>query len=412
MRHTRINHRPFDFAIFALLSFGLILSPIAASDRLQAQSVLSGDLLFTTGQLNANGIPGSRNILARLDRRTGQAIAWYSDPSAVYLKAVSWSPQGDLLAFVRAEFDGKRYPAQLCLLNRSGARQRCFTDTPVGYSSVYNDYLVTWSGDGKRLYFASGDDKTRRLIEAEVSTGRTLRVLYEYDLQDNELENPPVLAWTNDLSYLTLGAGDNTRVQQGLPVFMVDLKTQQRIDLVHIRGASGSSLFVVCPYFSPQGMYLTAYNFDVPETPAIPQFLILDKQVNILSIVKPSAPFNASPQGCPAWQKDENAFYFDVAQATEQASTLSIVKYTLQSRQFMWYFQSGALNDLAEATVNSHLSLSPDEAFLAFVSPFDPGVKLGTQVTIISATGGLQRYRLPFRFSSDPIWIPQNGTTF
>ncbi len=396
-------------SLLSLLLLMIVANFSAAPLRAQADTASPADLIFSTGQVTPNGLAQAHNVLARLDAATGQASPFYTDESAVYLKALSWSPAGDRLAVLRVQFDGRNYTSQLCLLDQAGAPQGCFDDAPVGYTAVFDDNAITWSPDGSRLYFVGGDATTRRLLEADVQTHQTRRSLYEYALSAGELDHPPVLAWTTDLATLTLGAGDQTRVQQGMPVLRVDLDTGATVDLAHVPGAPGSSLFVVCPYFSPQGTYLTAYNFDVPETPSQPQFLLLDKQGAIVSTIEPAPPLNALPTGCPAWQADEAAFYFPVTRGTPQSSSLSIVKYALDDTQFSTAFESGQLDDLAQATVISRLSLSPDGQFLAFDSPYDPALNPGTQVTVVALTPPtptLQRYRAPFDFSSDPLWTP------
>ncbi len=399
------NHFRWSLIFFLILSIGL------GSRSLDAQTdlALSADLIFSTAQPNPNQPPQTHNILARLDAETGAISPFYTDQSAVYLKALSWSPAGNRLVFLRAEYDGRHYAYQLCLLDQSGAAQGCFDDAPVGYFSVYNPNPVTWSPVGDRLYFVSGDETTRRLVEADVATHKTLRIIYEYPVPDNQMNNPPTLAWTNDLADLTIGAGDPTRVQQGLPVLLVDLNTQQTVDLAHIPGATGTSPFVVCPFFSPKGTYLTAFNFDVPETPSQPQFLILNQQGAIVSTITPSAPLNVLPMSCATWQADEQAFYFPLSQGTQSASTLRILKYSLDSQQFSTAFDSGQLTDLAEASLVSPLALSPDGQFLVFDSPYDPAINDGTQVTVIAlaqTAPTLRRYSAPYRFSSDPLWSP------
>ncbi len=400
----RVNH-------FSLFLFCLLLAIPLASAGLLAQPdfPLPADLIFSTGTADTNALPQTHNVLARLDAGTGQVSAFYTDESAVFLKALAWSPDGSRLAYLRVQYDGRRYSAQICVLSWRGVSEGCFDDAPVGYFSVYNPQRVTWSADGERLYFVGGDETARRLLEADLVTRKTLRIVYEYPVPDNQMDNPPVLAWTNDLAYLTLGAGDHTRVQQGLPVLLVALNGGQTVDLAHIPGTEGSSPFVVCPFFSPAGTYLTAYNFDVPETPSQPQFLILDNRGAIVSASEPAAPFDVLPTTCPAWQSDESAFYFPVAQRSQQASTLRILKYSLDNQQFSLAYDSGQLNDLAEATVISPLLLSPDEQFLAFDSPFNPAVSSGAQVTVIALTPTaqpLRRYSVPFRFSADPLWSP------
>lgn len=385
----------------------LYLSAGLTSEKSLAQTGLSDGLIFSAGAGSTDELPQAHNRLAHLDVTTGQVSPFYTDETAVYLKALSWSPDGSLLAFVRVEYDGRHYPEQLCLLSQDGALQGCFGDAPMGYFSVYNPNSITWSPGGDRLYYVGGDEKTRRLLEADVKARKTLRAIYEYPVPDNQMDNPPVLTWTSDLDYLTIGAGDNTRVQQGLPVLLISIDSGLIVDLAHIPGLEGSSPFVVCPYFSPGGTYLTAYNFDVPETPAQSQFLILDKQGTIVTTIRPSTPLNALPLSCPTWQKDETAFYFPLSQGTQQSSRLRILEFSLDSHQFSVAFDSGMLNNLAEATVMSQMTLSQDEQFLAFDSPFDPAAHDGTQVTVISlaqASHTLQHYSAPFNFSSDPLW--------
>lgn len=397
------NHVRLSLVCLLALWLGL------GSAKLNAQPdlPLSADLIFSTAQIKPNEPPQTHNILARLDAATSEVSPFYTDASAVYLKALAWSPDGKLLAFLQVTFDGRNYPTQLCLLDQSGAAQGCFDEAPIGYFSVYNPNTITWSPAGDRLYFVSGDASARRLVEADVATHKTLRTIYEYPVPDNQMTNPPTLAWTDDLAYLTIGAGDPTRVQQGMPVLLVDLSTQKTVDLAHISGATGGSPFVVCPFFSPQGTYLTAHNFDVPETPSQPQFLILNQQGAIVSTITPTEPLNVLPRSCPAWQQDERAFYFPLTQGDAQASNLRILKYSLDTSQFSTVYNSGQLTNLAEATVNSRLALSPDEQFLVFDSPYDPTISDGTQVTVISlgqSTPTLRRYSAPFRFSSDPLW--------
>ena len=424
-RYTRTNNtstyllelkmlkQRFYWFLLGLLTMVLAVSLNAEPLLAQTDDPAPADLIFSTGQVTPDGLPQAHNVLARLDLATGQASPFYTDESAVYLKALSWSPDGERLAYLRVEFDGRNYADQLCLLDRSGAAQGCFDDAPVGYTAVFYNNDVTWSADGSKLYFVGGDVNTRRLLEADAQTRETLRSLYEYALPPRELDHPPVLAWTDDLAYLTLGLGDQTRIQQGMPAQLIDLNSGEAVDLTHIPDAQGASLFVTCPYFSPQGTYLTAYNFDVPETPSQPQFLLLNTEGTIVATIEAAPPLNVLPTGCPAWQANEASFYFPVTRGTQQSSTLNIVKYALDDGQFSTAYELGELDNLAAATVISRLALSPDEGFLAFDSPFDPALNPGTQVTVIalaSPTPTLQRYSAPYQFSVDPLWSPDSSS--
>jgi dipeptidyl aminopeptidase/acylaminoacyl peptidase len=78
-----------------------------------------------------------------------------------------WSPDGKWLVFTRAsEKEGKKEPAQLCLLAMSGGDAFTFTDLPKGAGNP------KWSPDGKSIVFTSSsnpDDlaKERRKKEKE-----------------------------------------------------------------------------------------------------------------------------------------------------------------------------------------------------------------------------------------------------
>jgi roadblock/LC7 domain-containing protein len=64
--------------------------------------------------------------------------------------APQWSPDGKLLAFVRAvEKDGKPQPAQIYLLAMEGGEARALTDLPKGAAGP------VWSPDGRAIAFSS-----------------------------------------------------------------------------------------------------------------------------------------------------------------------------------------------------------------------------------------------------------------
>ncbi len=91
-----------------------------------------------------------------------------------------WSPDGKLLAFVRAtEKDGKPQPAQIYLLAMEGGDARALTDLPKGASGPQ------WSPDGRAIAFSSttvrGDSDKKKEDEDKSDVRIISRAVYRFN---------------------------------------------------------------------------------------------------------------------------------------------------------------------------------------------------------------------------------------
>ena len=208
------------------------------ASRTQAQPLippLPADLLFVTTTA-ADGFSLPQNIVVRVDTQTMEVSTFYVDDEAWELMPLSWSPQGDLLAIYRSmPRNEETYLAerQLCLLDREGILQRCMQDTPPmhwegePYAWPYL-FPVTWAPDGQTIYFeteypSEGELYGRRIIEADVTTGETLRVLYDYP-------EPRRLVLFSDGNHVGIDIGGSGTVN-GLPA-IINLVTGKQLDIL------------------------------------------------------------------------------------------------------------------------------------------------------------------------------------
>jgi hypothetical protein len=181
------------------------------------------DIVFMAATEKAWEVNGGSFVLALLDADTMTITELYRSTEFA-LKPLSWSPHGDLLAVARARYTDEPGKVELCIITMAGSFQTCFEDKLASFDSREGN-TVTWSEDGTRVRFVTLKEPTWQLVEASVSTGETLRVIYETDFSERERWRRRPTVWTADLKYVGLEVGSPS------PGILINLETHEELDL-------------------------------------------------------------------------------------------------------------------------------------------------------------------------------------
>jgi hypothetical protein len=382
---------------------------------------LPADLLFTTS-IEAGPGDYPRNIIARVDASTLEVTPFYVDSEAFQVMPISWSPQGDLLVIYRMmeplDDSYTLIPRQLCILDRTGVLQRCFDDTPpMHWGGFPEDWLhyypVVWGANGQTLYFMTeyvDEDSSlgygRNLVQVDVFTGETLRVVYTYP-------DPWPISPSPSLNYISVGFWEQWQ-GPGAPAFILNLTTETQLDIPNLV-PNNTSLIRTCIPFSPQGSYFTMKTvYDLtqyaPELEPPENFLfdasdvlllILDMAGNIQHIIgePEGSPAITWSIECPAWQEDEQAIVF---QANNDEHRY-IQRYTLQDQQTTTLYEM-SFDPGRENYVKSPLVPSPDGTHIALTvtdGPYEDRL-----VAVLYPDSEISRIPNTYRFSLYPLWVP------
>lgn len=395
---------------------GLLLqpAPIHQTSAQDDTDQLPADLIFTTGEVTTGNWESSdQNILMYLNAETLEVTPFYIDDEAFYVRAVSWSPDGELLAILRilpAAPGAMWPPKELCLLNRLGQMERCFEEQPPLHLEEGQVYSVTWSADSQKIYYVSENvtgDYTGifRLIEANAATGKTLRVLYEFSKSAGEL--PSNLAWSPDFSSIVFGVDYNMSERVMLNMFtgVLNRATGEQLDLTSVV-PKHTTLSYICPQLSPQGTYLVAragYNpTEYDPGSQLPDYVAHLLLTIVYDYRAGTQVFLGEPDGedtfqfmnCPVWQDYEKAFF--IVGYNIQRDTTAIFKYILEQQTLRVFYDGLPTPDLRDPLV-----LSPNGTHIAFrISRDDP--KIG----VVSPSGEIQIFSDPYEFGLYPIWVP------
>jgi len=398
-----------------LILFNVTL--IDAESRLQIMPPLPADLLFTTTTAMEE-VDYPRNMIVRVNAETLDVSPFYVDNEADTIMPLSWSPQGDLLAIYRImpaiDEDYTLFPHQLCILNRAGVLQRCLNDNPPMHFAgdpqlLQHYYPVAWGPDGQTIYFYteySNSNSTygygRRLIEASVITGETLRVVFDYP-------DPYPINPSPDLNHAVVGFGGEWR-GPGTPVFLVDLAANEQLD-VTTAIPNNTEFRRGCLPFSPNGTYITVIaKYDLatyaPEQDPTMNggkgnlLVILDTQGIIQGIIgQPNGLNTLWNQGCPAWRPDEQAFYF-IASDMEK---VYVMHYSLPDQRLTTLYELKRWPE-QESNIYPPLISSSDGTYLAFT--VSDGPYQDRLVAVLYPDGEIRRIPSPYRFGLYPLWMP------
>jgi hypothetical protein len=389
----------------------LLVITLSLSNNTYAQSsnsTLPNDLLYSIGSAGNEAL--LFNSFAWTDAQTLQSTEFFTDETseASEMRALSWSPNGNYLAFIK---HGGGFTVEVCILTRSGILRLCFSDlTMYSASTLGENYLVTWSENEESIYLLWDEGFVRHLIEVDIATGEIHRTIYEHpETQGREL---PWIYWTPDADYVAIYEND-----RGIRIGYRSVENRQR-DVTILHPATNESfvmptelpnlgMVLFCDYFSPGGHYLVAQTYTDPQQPA---FAVFDLQGNVISTVPYSTmqEYGLTWTYCPSWQFDEEAFYFLAGtideDQTSSSDTISIFKYTLADNTLHLTSQIYPIEDLTEGLPIPPLVTSPDGTHIAF--SMINNEPYSHEVAVVSPTGELIRFNESLPQSFYPLWVP------
>ncbi len=372
----------------------------SSHNKSNISSILPTDLLFTA---DTRGMPYySLNTLMRVDAQTLQTSSFYVADSD-FIRPLSWSPSGELLAFLR--WSSEDY-LEICLLTREGVLQSCFKDSIVKYLFLErgSHYMVTWSEDERYVYFVTDYGQYHRvydvieswgasLVEADVATGQTRRMLHQIEVA-NQL--PSRIYWTEDLHYVeSFPPGEATKT--------IDLWQNTEYLLPQEIPDMGHLTF--CDQFSPQGQYLTA---QASLDNVLTGWVLTTPEGQIVQTVSSDRLQQAeiSWMECPIWQSDDMAFYF--LGGTEEKNYL--FKYVLADDKIIPIKQLSPSETQAPFFVRiypeTRIWLAPDNMTLAI--SFKVAGSTGSKIHILTPTHEwlTDNEGTLVSFGGDLIWFP------
>jgi hypothetical protein len=338
------------------------------------------------------------NILALIDENL-KISQFYFDEKATLVKALTWSPHGNLLAVVKlySTSDLTTVVSSICILDIEGHLQRCMDDEPVKLKNwlLHLDleaYYVTWSADEKYIYFvteninASENRSVRRLIEADVQTGKTTRTLYQIESIAHPGE-APVIRWTSDLSTLLISVTGVGGSRANLPK-IVNLQTHETVELALDRNYDA----VLCPDFSLSGMYLSVINVRG-------QILIYDNHGKIAHKVNIPVKTSNVYVPCPVWSDIEDTFYVYATERFDTTYTSDLYAYSLNENKLERYLP------LENTYLVDKSNMAYHEGYLAFEA-FTPDEGKGLLAIIYPDKEISLIIRGGFVALAHPIWKP------
>ncbi len=393
--------------IIVCLAMSILVTTIRLSEGSE-RGTLPSDLIFETINLPLMSKPGNRSYLVRVAATTSKTTVFYTN-SDWNVHPLEWSPSGKQFAVIL--YDDI---SQICLLNRSGQLQTCMAEKVPNALTELN-YMVSWSPDEQKFYYLTFDDDYYTILEADTNTGKTLRAIYktQFDLADFA-----PFSWTRMLDYVVINA-DNPAFD--VSALLVKLPTQAGmqsveppLELIHpitfqkstISDPTFAQHFLIPCSFSPQDNYIAAYDEHKSSEPAL-LFTIMDKQGN--ERYRLNDANQPIPKRCPAWQNDEQAFYFPVyTKEAEGVFDTSIYKYTLSTNQLAPYY-----NAPHTLFLSSPLQVSPDGKYLAFETLANPDYKptedmppRASGIGVIEPNNHISYYSSVYVYGRRPVWVP------
>ena len=236
------------------------------------------------------------------------------------------------------------------------------------------------------------------LVEADPISGQTVRTLYTYSYDWENGYEAARLSWTDKLDILLVGWGWPLPEPQSEMPMLVDLQTgeialdaiatrvSQIVQATALNENRETGLFVTgCPDLSPQGNYVTMHINSPSLDRELNGLVVLNRQGDAIAVIgEPDRRIQV--RECPAWQADEQAFYFDGVDTSN--GHFYLYRYSLSDQQLTTIYQS-------PVRLKGPIILSPDESCLLF-----SGGRAWCAGSVLKPGGN----ELAFR--AFPVWVP------
>jgi hypothetical protein len=402
-------------------AFVLILMSLTNNQFVGAQSahppVLPADLIMTAGERNSDG-----NIVLSLvlwDSQRGEFRAFYKETSAdvASLKALSWSPDGKLLAFSRGERQKNQAlfsKKEICVINREAVVIACsqnLTESILGASQARGDFIqrVSWSVDSQYMYFAfsTPSQPDSVLLEMEAYTGKISREVFRY--QDTTGGRWPAdLSWTKDFAHLLAGVGYMGRTR----AYGIDMIAVDTYEITYLKPVLGG-LSYVCSGFSPNGQYAAARIVEQLADGKINEgLLIFDLNGQVIASIDSLDGAGERNLYCPTWLPNSLGFYW--VGSDDNAPLAQVFQYTLATNQIgVVYSQPDSPNLVDNPLKGAIQTISDvyivDARYIAATgmgSLNSSGDYGNFQVIVITPTGVGQDLLGNYLFTQDALWLP------
>jgi hypothetical protein len=397
--------------ILLLLFCSMLLSaPISAQDFGDYPS-LPDDLIFISSYEveNEDGTTTDVSELALLD---GGTLTYTSLGERLGVP-LSWSPQGNKIAvgrFVAATDVRGVSEVAVCIITIADVHEVCIEETTnLHYDSRFD---VTWSDDGQKIYFTTWKEGILRLLEADTTTGETVRIIYDSGYRGDEWGIVLLVSWTQNLSHIAIGVGRD----YAKPGLLVNLETHEVVDMNELLQpylyqtdegvvAKHSS---ICgdtnplgdqQVFSPLDNYFVGFvsiTYD-DERRDGGRYIIFDVEGNVIQTFE----IHADYPPCPVWSKDESKLYIPIYVYTPvsdwQESGWLIYEYSFENDEFTIYSP-------ANLEVGTTIIPSSDETHMVFRGYYFGGYA----VYVVYPDGVIRRLCEDEHYCYYPLWRPDN----
>lgn len=394
--------------LIKVIVFVIVITIGATASTASPLDPIEYDILFSYSEVSQVEEDFRPNHLGTFSAITSEATLFYVDEEASGVRPVAWSPSGHHLAMLKFYWsDDLMMPteSEICILWRDGELIACFEQRPppqYGSTSFQEDYNVTWSENEEMVYYIAEQDDMRRLIEVEVATGETKRILFETEaVRPNDMDGvwPVTYTWSPDLGRVVTGIGEFQ------PHFeLVNIETHQTSDLSVIFDSGGDkepntahNRGFICGNFSPINHYLIAIEHGSDQTSE--RIIVFSQELEIIfDIDSYPTEIQGAIDVCPFWSMDESLLYFTIRDI--DADQHFFAGYSLDE-QIYKVFQLIPPNLL-----RSTIQLSPDENYIVFV--IDYGISVRALTLPLNALNEHELLELApqWGYSDFPVWIP------